>query len=554
MADSSDGAAARIASDGGLAPLVALLDAGGEHPVAADATTLLGHLASVAEGKEALREANAIPRLVNLLAAGADSPAAANAAEVLWVLADGCPANREAVLAAGGVAPLLALLGGAPGRVTLNSAGALCSLAEDPLGAQAIRAAGGIAPLVQLLEGEGFLECTLIGAVSLSHLADDQEAHNELLDAGCVSLLVGHLNAGPEHDITVICASVLAKLAEVSPRARSVIVEEVGIPYLVALLGAPSFHPCVMKAASTLWFLARAPDARPELVQAGALPALLTLLEGAAEDPEAATVAAAALMAIVADSEVQRAALVAAGGVQALADCVCAPLDGPLATRCSWALASLADGLATLGWAEGKEAVRLSGVLPRLVAQLDCGAEKEATLAGATALAALADSGAAQEAIFAARGIPPLVNLLSAGVGAPVTAVAARALSMMAYTSAAARDMIREAGGIQPLVLLLQAGPGAAITAKAAAALWYLARSPANKEEIRRAGGIAQLVALVGAGSKPAENVVGAKPLLRVGSPGRERPPPNGAFGRPGSPVGAFGRPGSPTFGFTAAM
>ena len=537
MADSSDGCAAIIARDGGLAHLVALLDAGHAHSVAADAAALLGHLASQPGGKDALREAGAIPKLVALLPGGPASAAAVHAAEVLWVLADGSAPNQEEMLACAAPTHLLRLLADAlqsaagdagpageeagDDRAALNGAGALCSLAETPTGVDAVLAAGGVPPLVELLRGEGYVESTVIAAVALSHLADSAAGRTELVAHGVVPVLVAHLSAGPEHDITVLSATLLAKLAEADDaHAREEIAEhESGHLFLIALLYAMSYHECVLQAATTLWFLARDPAYAQLLVDSGVVPALVGVLGNAEEDPDAGAIAAAALAAICAGSAERTRQVAAQGGLASVAQALLAPgcaLDSQLAGRSAWTLAALAAPEA--GGAQVADDVVATGVVPRLVAQLDCGAGVDATLAGASALGVLANTPAGQEAILEAGACAPLVALLASGPEAPVTVAAARLLTTLATGSGPAREAIRVAGGIQPLVTLLQSGPEAPVTAKAAAALVALAKSPENKEEIRRAGGIAQLVALLGAAAK-----VGSP---RPGSPLRERPLP----------------------------
>jgi len=525
MADTSDGAAAVIARDGGLAHLVSLLDAGFDHAVASDAAALLGHLASQDGGKDALREAGAIPKLVALLPGGPANGAAVNAAEVLWVLADGCAPNREEMLHCEAPAHLLALLSDALAagaeadeRAALNAGGALGSLAEDSACVDAIVDCRGVAPLVELLRGEGYVESTVIAAVALSHVADSPAGRVAMVKAGAVPVLVHHLTAGPEHDITALVATTLAKLAESDDAGAqdAIAAQELGHVYLIALLVAVSFHSCVMPAATTLWFLARTPKYADTLLDAGAVSALNSVLENADEDADAAAVAAAALGAICSGSQTRTQRVAAQNGVAALAQALLVPnvaLDGPLATRTAGTIASLAAPEA--GGSAVADAVISAGVVPRLVAQLDCGPQAEATAAGANALAALVATPKGLDAFLQANGCVPLVALLASGAEAPITLTAVRLLTQLSSASGAARDAIRQAGGIQPLVTLLQSGPNAPITAKAATALMALAKSPENKEEIRRAGGIAQLVALLGSAPK-----AGSRP----GSPVRDRP------------------------------
>ena len=542
LAESSPLAAQAIA-EGGLADLLRLLALGAAHPAAVSAAQLVAHLASHLEGgRERLYAAGFIPPLADMLVE--EQPGAVTAAEALWVLADGSSACRVAMLSpeVDALARLLPLLEpGADARGCLNAAGALCSLAEEDGGRAALMDSGALPLLVRLLGGDGHLEVTLVAAVALSQLADAPGACEALLEAGVVPLLVAHLQAGPEFDITVIACASLAKLAEVSADAREELMLNFTERYLVSLLHGASFHPCVMKAASTLWFLARSPQYRPVLAEAGALEGLAALVSQADDDGEVAAVAAQALRCIVQGSPPLQLRLAQAGGVESistglrLAARAEAGASAQLTLRLCLALAALLDGCP-----EASSSLLSSpGALPQLVRCMWLGADDEAALASAGCIGSLADSTLAPEALHRAAALPPLVALLGTGVDTPAAAVAARTLSMLAYSSADSREAIREAGAIQPLVRLLASGPSSGAAAKAAAALWYLARSPRNKEEIRRAGGITALVALLqGQQGGGEERPPGAKDV-----------PPAGTFGRPGSPLGQYGRPGSPSFG-----
>ena len=113
---------------GGIKVVVALLDAG----VAATkrAAMTMERLSFENDtNQDAIREAGGIAPLVALLGAGADSDVARCAAGALWNLADNAT-NEDAIREAGGIAPLVALLGaGADSEAAGNAAGALRNLA-----------------------------------------------------------------------------------------------------------------------------------------------------------------------------------------------------------------------------------------------------------------------------------------------------------------------------------------------------------------------------------------------------------------------------------------
>jgi hypothetical protein len=97
---------------------------------------------------EAICAAGGIAPLVALLEAGADSVAATYAAGALMNQAFHA-SSAEAIRAAGGIAPLVALLGaGADSEVATYAVSAIMNLAASTISAEAIREAGGIAPLV----------------------------------------------------------------------------------------------------------------------------------------------------------------------------------------------------------------------------------------------------------------------------------------------------------------------------------------------------------------------------------------------------------------------
>jgi hypothetical protein len=135
-----------------------------------------------ATNEDAIREAGGIAPLVVLLGAGADSEAAGNAAGALMNLAVNAT-NKDVIREAGGIAPLVALLGaGADSEAAGNAAGALMNLASNSTNKDAIREAGGIAPLVALLGAGADSEAAGNAAGALMNLADNATNEDAILE------------------------------------------------------------------------------------------------------------------------------------------------------------------------------------------------------------------------------------------------------------------------------------------------------------------------------------------------------------------------------------
>ena len=155
---------------GGIKVVVALLDAG----VAAtkSAAMTMERLSFENDtNQDAIREAGGIAPLVALLGAGSDSEAAGDAAGALRNLSENAT-NKDAIREAGGIAPLVALLGaGADSGAARDAAGALMNLAVNATNKDAIREAGGIAPLVALLGAGADSDAARCAAGALRNLA-----------------------------------------------------------------------------------------------------------------------------------------------------------------------------------------------------------------------------------------------------------------------------------------------------------------------------------------------------------------------------------------------
>ena len=155
----------RIREAGAVPPLVALLSDGlGSNAAVRAAAGALGNLAYGDEASRvAMVEAGAVPLLVALLSGVSESKAAWLAAGALANLAHENEANKAAIAEAGAIPLLVALLSGGPESEAAGSAAlALRNLTSDGEGeltvteaanSTAIIEAGAIPPLVALLSG-----------------------------------------------------------------------------------------------------------------------------------------------------------------------------------------------------------------------------------------------------------------------------------------------------------------------------------------------------------------------------------------------------------------
>ena len=196
---------------GGIAAVVRFCH---EPASAADAVSALFNLSAAEANWTAIIEAGAIPPLVALLSgrpafAAADS---AKAAGALSNLAEHA-AGKAAVISAGAIPPLVALLGGEPESAAAErAAGALRKLAGCRLGRAAIIHAGAIPPLVALLRGRPESEAAASAAAALCNLASDEAAKAAIIEAAAIPPLVALLSGGPESKAAERAARVLDRL------------------------------------------------------------------------------------------------------------------------------------------------------------------------------------------------------------------------------------------------------------------------------------------------------------------------------------------------------
>ena len=291
-------ATSSVWASAGIAAVVRLCQ---DPAAAAAAATALSHLSCSyhlseqehAANRAAIIGAGAVPQLVALLSGGPDSVVATSAALVLSNLADN-DANRAAIAGAGAIPLLVGLLYGGPeSEAAANAAWALASLAIASsecihANSDAIAGAGAIPLLVALLSGGPESEAAAYAAFALASLTMDSWGLNlncgAIADAGAIPLLVALLPGGPESKAALYAAIALGIQANFEDH-RGTISEAGAIQPLVALLlgGCNAMSHWWLQwhvawSAMGLDNLAQDAEGRAAIIGAGAIPPLVALL------------------------------------------------------------------------------------------------------------------------------------------------------------------------------------------------------------------------------------------------------------------------------------
>ena len=151
------------------------------------------------------------------------------------------------IVHAGGVQPLVMMLGSASEAAQTHSAAALSHLAAITDNKRAITVAGGIERLVRLLS-EGCVEAQRHAAAALWQLASSADYKNAIAKAGGIPPLVAVLRDEAAQESA---AAVLSELARSQKDNRAKIVRAGGIEPLVAALtsgsaGAKKHSACAL--------------------------------------------------------------------------------------------------------------------------------------------------------------------------------------------------------------------------------------------------------------------------------------------------------------------
>ena len=298
----------------------------------------------------------------------------------------------------------------------------------------------------------------------------------------------------------VRAAAALAAQAATGPAESQRIVSAGGLQPLLLLLrreGEVQEH-----AARAIMSLADCMEHQKQITVAGAIPAVVQLLQGAA--PAVQDTAAGILGNLAIQNPANQAAIVAAGALPPLVNLL---LKGssPAKEQACFALWNLA-----CQHPDNQLAIEQAAAIKPLVALLSKGsAALQEEAAGALMnLAAHPDN---KRAIAGAEAIAPLVEMLRAG-GGPAEQ-AAGCLMNLASNNAENQRLILKASALSPLLSLLKDKGGSSRRAReyVAGALMNLAlKQPATQAEIAKGGAIPLLVEMLGDKEGLMEEVAGA--------------------------------------------
>jgi hypothetical protein len=527
----------RVADAGAIPPLVATLlpDSGASDATKQQAMWALCRF--VMDFTQRVVDAGAIPALVALRPCSdvfdETKGLAARALRCLVI-------DQEDVVAQL-VTQLVALLkpgSGASNATKQQAAGELYYLAYDKF-VWGFEDAGAVPALAALLQpGAGVSDATkeyAAGALQhLAELANDADIKLRVADAGTLTVLVALLepDAGVSDPTKERAWGVLLALAKGDDNLQFRVADL--LPELIALLvpGACACDATNEKVAELIHNLAAGGNGsvKQRVDDAGALPALVALLEAGAGASGAKKQAAGAIHDLAAgdDGFMQRVADAASGDalMQLVVDAgAFAPLVALLKPGSGVSDATkrkvmgVLHGLAAENDA-GMSRIMSAGIAPVVtLLQPDAG-ESDATKQQAAGLLmnlARYDlrcapgrcelTGRTNSRIVADNGaIPPLVALLQPDSCASdaTKGNAVGALGNLAKDDDALKQSIADAGAIPPLVALLQPGSGASDGTKGRAVVALLNLANDNKDLLQRiadAGALALLVALLQPGS-----------------------------------------------------
>ena len=522
-----------IVAEGGIEPLVSLLNLASTGAKKHAANALARLAASAEETQNAIAAGGAIAPLLQWLkdpdsrgASGRPTGLPDLAARALDAIACGNQDTCAQIISAGAVAPLVVMLGaGKSSEVQRSAAGLLATLAEvDAEVGAAVAQEGGIPALVDLLESKR-TNAHENATRAIWHLAQSTlpsaTAMQSSLSRG-IAPLVALLSTGS--DATQQYASAAAEaLARESPENQVALAKAGAIAPLVSLLASDSPETqehavgallflasndegarltsvvrrlvgvidarnasAQMKAASALAVLSsRSVATRTAIMQAGAIPPLVRLLgDGLRTQSDTPQERAAAVLADLARSAEGVEGIVASGGVSPLVQMLASSSE-----RAQIAAASALFYLASMG--DNRADIIFAGGIPRFVALLSDGC-LEAQRHSAAALFQLSNTAHSKTAIVQAGAIQPLVDMLRAlGAKSPEDQDSAKSAEAQESVTAVLSDLARskqdnkaaivEAGGIPPLITALSS-PSSGVVRHATTLLWALTQGLTSSE------------------------------------------------------------------------
>ncbi|KOO32569.1 beta-glucan synthesis-associated [Chrysochromulina tobinii] len=551
---------------GVLEPLVTLLNKGDnlgkQHASAALARLATGSKKTPA-ALDPSRAIAAIKPLVTLLDGTCGDGAQEEAAGALFALADEL-GNRVAIANAGGIQPIVTLLGSSNPmsqnyakevlvRLSIESANraliikqlvdmlaengssaqesacaALANLASDSAENRgSIVEAGGIAPLLSIIEQNTKAKEASLKAIS--KLAYKSESiQSAITAAGGIPLLVNSLASSSnakemmaQAGLYSLAANALSQLAKGSRENQSKISEAGAIPSLVSILGTP-VPDLQANAAECLGNLAgNNPDIQAAIARTGAIAPLCTLLRDGQSD-EVKEQAAAALWSLSLDNKPNKDTVAKLGGVEPLVNLLVMGTSESSLDQATGALSSMSS----------KHTENRETICKLIVARLGSKAQMLQTPTGAVRLLkAVArmchGSNSNQAAIAKAGGVPTLIMWLSGGFSDGKTggnleaqAAAADALLSMVSNNDPLQALIARSNGIQPLIELLTSGT-AVTQVGVSRLLWHLSGNLESATAVVACGGVQPLCAMLGSGEPRAQELAATVILRLLKAPDR---------------------------------
>lgn len=477
---------------------------------------------------ELIAEAGAITPLVSLLNGRRGPEAQEEAAGALTALADQ-ERNRVAITEAGGIGPLVMLLGCQNAKAREHAELALVRLSIEGANRVII-----IEQLVAMLHDERGTAAQEQAAAALANLArESADNRTSIVKADGIPRLL-HLLHSTSSKAKENSASAISQLAHKSIENQTAIANANGIPKLVSALISASANvketagiKLCTYVAECIWHMADGnKENQTSLMKEGAIPPIVTMVTN--PDPGMQTNAAGALACLSKDHPDNQAAVARSGAIPPLCTMV---RDGTTETKEQSAAAIWA--LATDNAANKATIAKLGGIEP-LVSMLMYAGTENSSANAAGALAALAAQHADNRLIITKRMVTVLggkaapgraVRLLSAlaslcdneptnqvaiaksgGVqhligwlGNTVEEVqvqAARAMLSVCSNNSTTQSLVGKLGGIPPLVELIKRSNLEA-QENAACALWHLATLKENRTLIKEANGIPPVVGML---------------------------------------------------------
>lgn len=388
-----------IAEEGAISPLVNLLSGGrGEDAQEASAFALWA-LASDSGNRALITELGGIGPLVLLL--GCNNRKAREHAEAALVRLSIEVTNRELI-----IKQLVSMLNDSGTAAQEQAAAALANLARDSDDNRtSIVDAGGIIPLLRLLGTDSSPRAKENSASAIGCLCVTTENQESIADAGGITLLVGVLqgsssNVKETSAITLCSLTAMAiwKLVKNNKANQLAVAEAGAITALVTMLGSPSAE-MQANAAGALSTLAEGnQENQSAIARTGAIAPLCTLVrEGSQETKE---MCAAALWSLSTENAPNKATIAKLGGVEPLVGLLVSGASEKSQEYAAGALASLAS----------KHSENRAAIAKRLVGLLN-GRQVERAVRVLNALSSLSDDHPANQiAIAKAGGVPPIIT------------------------------------------------------------------------------------------------------------------------------------------------